>query len=34
MAMRDELAVRRYDGRVGDLIVHFPRIGYEMRKAE
>lgn len=34
LAMRDELAVRRFDDRVGELIVHFPRIGFEMKKAE
>jgi glutathione S-transferase len=34
MAMRDELAVRRFDDRVGELIVHFPRIDFEMKRAE
>ena len=33
IAMRDELAVRRFDDRVGELIVHFPRIGFEMKRA-
>ena len=33
LAMRDELAVRRYDDRIGELIVHFPRIGFEMKAA-
>ncbi len=33
LAMRNELAVRRYDDRVGELIVHFPRLGFEMKKA-
>ena len=33
LAMRDELAVRRVDERVGELIVHFPRIGFEMKAA-
>ncbi len=33
LAMRDELAIRRYDDRVGELIVHFPRIGFEMKRA-
>ena len=33
LAMRDELAIRRFDDRVGELIVHFPRIGFELRKA-
>jgi len=33
MAMRDELAIRRFDDRVGELIVHFPRLGFEMKKA-
>jgi glutathione S-transferase len=34
MALRDELAVRRFDERVGELVVHFPRIGYAMKKVE
>jgi glutathione S-transferase len=34
IAMRDELAVRRFDDRVGELIVHFPRIGFEMKRVE
>jgi glutathione S-transferase len=34
IALRDEIAVRRYDDRVGDLVVHFPRIGFEMKRAE
>ena len=33
LAMRDELAIRRFDERVGELIVHFPRLGFEMKKA-
>lgn len=33
MAMRDELAIRRFDDRVGELIVHFPRIGFELKRA-
>ena len=33
MALRDELAIRRFDDRVGELIVHFPRLGFEMKKA-
>ena len=33
LATRDELAVRRYDDRVGELIVHFPRLGFEMKRA-
>ncbi len=32
LAMRDELALRRFDDRVGELIVHFPRLGFEMKK--
>ncbi len=32
LAMRDELAVRRFDDRVGMVIVHFPRLGFEMKK--
>ena len=34
LALRDEIAVRRYDERVGELIVHFPRVGFELKKAE
>ncbi len=34
MAMRDELAIRRFDERVGELIVHFPRIGFELKKVQ
>ena len=34
LATRDELAIRRFDDRVGDLIVHFPRIGFELKRAE
>ena len=33
LALRDELAVRRFDDRVGELVVHFPRLGFEMKKA-
>ncbi len=33
LALRDELAVRRFDDRVGELIVHFPRLGFEMKAA-
>ncbi len=33
MALRDELAIRRFDDRVGELIVHFPRLGFELKKA-
>lgn len=33
LATRDELAIRRFDERVGELIVHFPRIGFELQKA-
>jgi glutathione S-transferase len=28
----DEIAVRRSDARAGDLVVHFPRVGYDIRK--
>jgi len=28
----DAIAVRRTDARAGELIVHFPRSGYEIRK--
>jgi hypothetical protein len=27
----DEIAIRREDERAGTVIVHFPRIGYELR---
>jgi len=30
----DEIAVRRTDARAGTVVVHFPRIGFEVRKAE
>ena len=33
LALRDEIAVRRFDDRVGELIVHFPRVGFQMKKA-
>ena len=33
LAMRDELAVRREDERAGEVVVHFPRIGFEMKRA-
>ena len=33
MALRDELAIRRFDDRVGELIVHFPRLGFALTKA-
>lgn len=29
----NELAVRRVDARAGEVVVHFPRIGFEVRKA-
>lgn len=32
LALRDEIAVRRFDERVGEIIVHFPRVGFEMKK--
>lgn len=32
LADRNELAVRRGDDRVGDVVVHFPRLGYVMRR--
>jgi hypothetical protein len=28
----DEIAVRRVDPRAGELIVHFPRASYDLRK--
>ena len=31
---RDEVAVRRTDERAGPLVVHFPRIGFQVKKAE
>jgi glutathione S-transferase len=33
LALRDELAVRRFNDQIGELIVHFPRIGFEMKRA-
>lgn len=30
---RDEIAVARADGRVGDVVVHFPRVGYRLERA-
>ena len=27
----DELAIARDDGRVGAVVVHFPRLGYDLR---
>jgi len=30
---RDEIAVARADGRVGDVVVHFPRVGYRVERA-
>jgi len=27
----DEIALRRSDPLVGDVVVHFPRVGYELR---
>ena len=30
---RDEIAVRRDDPRVGEVVVHFPRLGYDLRPA-
>ena len=32
LASRDEVAIRRVDDRAGEVVVHFPRIGFEMRK--
>ena len=32
MASRDELAVARVDPRAGNVVVHFPRIGFQLRK--
>ena len=28
---RDEIAVRRTDALVGEVVVHFPRLGYDLR---
>lgn len=28
-----EIAIRRHDERAGDVVVHFPRVGFEVRKA-
>jgi hypothetical protein len=30
----DEIAVRRHDERAGDVVVHFPRIGFKMLPAK
>jgi glutathione S-transferase len=30
---RDEIALRRADERAGDVVVHFPRLGYDLRPA-
>ena len=27
----DEIALRRQDARVGEVVVHFPRLGYDLR---
>ena len=32
LALRDEVALRRVDERAGEVVVHFPRLGYEMKK--
>lgn len=32
VSSRDEVAIRRVDERAGEVVVHFPRIGFEMRK--
>ena len=32
LAHRDEVAIRRVDERAGEVVVHFPRIGYEVKK--
>jgi glutathione S-transferase len=34
LADANELAVRRADDRTGEVIVHFPRLGYQMKKVE
>jgi hypothetical protein len=31
---RDEVALERHDARAGRVVVHFPRIGYQVRKHE
>jgi glutathione S-transferase len=31
---RDEIAIRRHDPDVGDVVVHFPRLGYDLRAFE
>jgi hypothetical protein len=28
----DEIALRRSDPRLGDVVVHFPRLGYDLRQ--
>jgi glutathione S-transferase len=30
---RDEIAIRRHDRQVGDVVIHFPRLGYDLRAA-
>jgi len=30
----EEIGVRRTDPRAGTVVVHFPRLGFEVRKAE
>jgi len=34
LAAADELALRRYDARAGDVVVHFPRIGFQLTAAD
>jgi hypothetical protein len=29
----DEIALRREDARAGEVVVHFPRLGYDLRPA-
>ena len=33
-ADRDELAIHRLDSALGDVVVHFPRVGYALRLIE
>jgi hypothetical protein len=30
----NELAVRRVDARAGEVVVHFPRLGFQVQKVE
>jgi hypothetical protein len=34
LADANEWAIKRTDDRAGDVVVHFPRLGFQMRKVE